>query len=430
MGITKINTLIIGAGIAGLGAAHELQKNREKCLILERNSSFGGLLDNFTINGFRFDKFIHLSFTNNKVVREIFDRTPYIKHQPKSYNYYQGYWLKHPAQNNLYKLPYDEKQKIIDGFINRPLKDVGEIVNYEDWLRVQYGDYFAENFPLVYTKKYWTVEAKELEIKWVGSRMYRPTIEEVIQGSETDETPNTYYASEMRYPQKGGYKSFLDPLTEGLDIQYGQEVVSIDSKNRIVITNKGDTFHYDYIINTMPLPELTHLLSDVPSHVLIASQELRYTSGAIISLGFNKPDLADKLWYYIYDQDVPPARVYSPSLKSPDNCPNGCSSIQAEYYFDWNNGIKINDVLDKTIEKFIEMKLFKEEDVLVKDIRIEKYANVMFDHKIYENRKLILDFISSKGILSAGRFGEWEYFWSDQSLISGIEKAKKIVSQS
>lgn len=424
--VVKVENLVIGAGIAGLGAGYELHRKKKNCIIFERNHSYGGLLDNFIIDGFRFDKFIHLSFTKSDIVREIFDKTPFYTHNPLSYNYYKGYWLKHPAQNNIYPLPLEEKQKIINGFDKRPYRNVKEIKNYEEWLRVQYGDYFAENFPLVYTKKYWTVEAKELETKWIGSRMYKPSLEEIKHGAETSETPNTYYAKEMRYPKEGGYKSFLKPLRNELDIRFGYKVVSIDVKNKIVETSNGDIFCYDNLINTIPLPELIALIKNVPSNVKLASGELRFTSGAIISLGFNRSELANKLWYYIYDTDIPPARVYSPSMKSSDNCPKGCSSIQAEYYFDWENGIDVEQVLKSTLEKLISIGIFTESDLMVKDIRVEKYANVIFDHNIYKNRKLILDFIAAKGIHSAGRFGEWDYFWSDQSLISGISAVRKL----
>lgn len=425
--IKKIDNLIIGAGITGLGAAHELKRNKKKCVILERNSCYGGLLDNFTIDGFLFDKFIHLSFTNNQEVRDIFDQTPYLTHTPIAYNYYNGYWLKHPAQNNTYPLPNEVKKKIIEGFYNRVSKNIDEIVNYEEWLRVQYGDYFADNFPLVYTKKYWTVEANKLETKWIGSRMYRPTIEEVREGSETDETPNTYYAKEMRYPKKGGYKSFLKPLAEGIEIVFDQKVVSIDLKEGLVKTQKGNIYKYKNLINTIPLPELIPIINDIPNNVISASQKLHFTSGAIISLGFNKPDLANKLWYYIYDHKIPPARVYSPSMKSPDNCPSGCSSIQAEYYFNWNQGINKQQILNKTIEKFIKMNLFSRDNLLVQDIRVEKYANVIFDHDIYTNRSTVKAFLEKNGVLSAGRFGEWEYYWSDQSLMSGINVSRKLL---
>ena len=137
------------------------------------------------------------------------------------------------------------------------------------------------------------------------------------------------------------------------------------------------------------------------------------------------------MWFYIYDKDILPARVYSPSLKSPDNAPTGCSSLQAELYF--NKGIKFNksdkEILEDTIEKFIEMGLFNKEDLIVKDIRTEKYANVIFDHFIYENRKIVLNYLNELGIISIGRFGEWEYFWSDQSMLSGRDGALNLISK-
>lgn len=424
-----MKNIILGAGIAGLAASYELRQNNIDSIILEKNNSWGGLLDNFQINGFRFDKFIHLSFAKDEYVNTIFFKTPLIKHKPISSNYYKGAWLKHPAQNNLYHLDKEEQNKILQDFKRRKDLDVSKISNYEEWLKVQYGDYFAENFPMVYTQKYWTVKAKELETKWVGERMYKPTLEEVESGCQTDLTPNTYYAKEMRYPKKGGYKSFLKPMVEGLDIRTNSEVGNIDCSKKEIKLSNGDSLKYDNLISSLPLPEICKLIKNIPALVVEASEKLNYTSGYLLSLGFNKPDIADKLWFYIYDKDILPARVYSPSLKSPDNAPEGCSSLQAEIYFNKGEKLNISDeqILEQTIQKFKEMGLFKEEDIVVKDIRSEKYANVIFDHHIYENRKIVLDFLSENNIISVGRFGEWDYFWSDQSLLSGRNGALKLI---
>lgn len=426
-----MKNIVLGAGIAGIAAAYELKQNDINSIILEKNNSWGGLLDNFTVDGFRFDKFVHLSFAKDQYVNDVFYKTPFLKHSPLSYNFYKGSWLKHPAQNNLYPLSKEEKDKILHDFKNRKEVEIADIKNYEEWLRVQYGDYFAENFPMVYTEKYWTVHAKDLETKWVGYRMYKPTIEEIERGCNTSETPNTYYTQEMRYPKEGGYKSFLKPMVEGLTIKTNSRIVNIDVVDKKVTLENGEIYDYDNLISSLPLTEICPLITDIPTEVLAASEKLNYTSGYLVSLGFNKPEIADKLWYYIYDKDILPARVYSPSVKSPENAPENCSSIQAEIYYNKGQKFKMSnsDILEDTIKKFIKIGLFKEEDLIVKDIRCEKYANVVFDHFIYENRQIVLDYLEKNNVISVGRFGEWDYFWSDQSMLSGRDGAHKLLKK-
>lgn len=56
-----------------------------------------------------------------------------------------------------------------------------------------------------------------------------------------------------------------------------------------------------------------------------------HTSGYMVSLGFNRADVAKHLWFYIYDEDIPPSRVYSPSLKSPDNAPKTAALFRLKY---------------------------------------------------------------------------------------------------
>lgn len=426
-----MKNFILGAGIAGIASSYELKQHNIDSVLFEKNENWGGLLDNFSIDGFRFDKFVHFSFANDDYVNDIFLRVPYLKHKPLASNYYQGYWLKHPAQNNLYPLPKKEQDKIIQDFRSRKNVEVSSIANYEEWLRAQYGDYFAENFPMVYTEKYWTVKSSDLETQWVGERMYKPSLEEVEKGCLTNSTPNTYYTKEMRYPMKGGYKSFLESMVEGLTIRVKSEITSIDLGNKRITLSNGENYEYNNLISSLPLPEICKLIKDIPEVVKDASSKLNYTSGYLVSLGFNKPDIANKLWFYIYDKNILPARVYSPSLKSADNAPVGCSSLQAEIYYNKGDKFKKTDseILEETINQFISIGLFEKEDLLVSDIRTEKYANVIFDHNIYENRKIVLDYLSKNDVISIGRFGEWEYFWSDQSMLSGRNGAQNLINR-
>ena len=420
-----METVILGSGIAGISAGYHLVKNGEKPVIYERNGDWGGLCANFTINGFRFDKFVHFTFAPDDYIRNIFEKSsPTFAHPSVSSNFYKGFWLKHPAQNNLAPLPADEKVEIIKGFINRPKKPFEELENYEDWLRVQYGDYFAENFPFRYTRKSGGVEPKELETKWVGNRMHKPDLDEVLKGAFEVQDKNFYYTSHMKYPKKGGFRSILNDCREDLDIRFNKEAVKINPTAKTVTFKDGTETKYSRLISTLPLPEIVKMIDGIPLDIKRAGENLMHTSGYMVSLGFKRPDVAKHLWFYIYDEDILSSRVYSPSLKSPDNVPEGCSSLQAEIFFSNRAEIPEADaVLKNTIEKLTAMRLFTEDEIVVKDIRFEKYANVIFDKNIYKNREIVLDYLESVGIESIGRFGKWEYMWTHQAFADGMKIA-------
>ena len=69
-----MGTTILGSGIAGISAGYHLQKAGEKIIIYEKSNDWGGLCGNFTINGFRFDKFVHFTFTEDPYIKEIFEK--------------------------------------------------------------------------------------------------------------------------------------------------------------------------------------------------------------------------------------------------------------------------------------------------------------------------------------------------------------------
>lgn len=420
----KIENVILGAGISGLGASYALHKKGQKSVIFEKDDTYGGLCGNFTIDGFRFDRFVHFTFSKNEQVNEIFNASsPEIyRHTPEAYNVYKGIWIKHPAQNNLYPLSQEEKNLIIKDFLARKSAEDTAVSNYEDWLRLQFGNYFAEHFPMVYTRKYWMKEARDLRTEWIGQRVYQPSVEEVIAGSKTAETPITYYAKEMRYPKYGGYKQFMKVMADVADISYGKKVIAIDARTKAIAFEDGTTVEYNRLISSLPLPEMVKFVKDVPSEVVVACDKLECTSGYHVSIALRTKNIPPYLWWYIYDEDILAARVHSPSMKSPDNAPDGCSSLQMEVYCKQGEYSE-DEIKERTVGKLISLGFIKEEDILFAYLGYEKYANVIFTEPIYEARKIVRDYLASIGVETIGRFGEWDYLWSDQSLLSGLNIA-------
>ena len=420
--------MILGAGISGISAAYHLKLHGNESIIYEKDSDWGGLCGNFNINRFNFDNAIHLSFTENKYVKKIFSKScKFIFHKPLAYNYYKGHWLKHPAQNNLYKLNSTEKIKIIKDFVNNKNKNI-YIKNYEEWLKANYGNYFSNNFSIPYTKKYWTKEAKDLSINWIANRIYRPNIEELLTGAFEVDTPNTYYAKEMRYPNIGGYKSFLKNIAQECNIQTNKKAIEIDVHSQKIVFNDGSFAKYTNLISSIPLPEYSKLIKNLPSSIKQTLNKLEYTSVALISIGLNKPNIPKYLWFYIYDEDILASRCYSPSIKSFSNAPNNCSSLQFEIYFSKNKPLIYdkNDLIEHIINKSEKMGIFRKKDIIVQDYRILEYGNVIYYHGMEKDRKTILNYLNKINIKTIGRFGEWKYLWSDQALLSGKAAAERV----
>lgn len=419
---------VLGAGPSGISAGYHLMQQGLDVTVYEKKEDYGGLCGGFYVGDYHFDVFAHMTFSKNPIVNALLeDRTPHSIHMPEAYNYYQGSWVRNPVQNNLIGLDVSERIQVIEDFINRPVDK--QINNYEDWLLVSYGDYFAKHFPTKYTRKYWTVEPAQLETKWVQNRMYTPQLSEVLRGAMTEETPNVHYSKEMHYPLQGGFQGFLKSLADEIDICCNKEVVKIDAQKKNIFFADGTMETYDSVVSTLPLTEYPKLMEDMPEDIAEATEALDYTSGYIISIGLDCKVDFPSVWFYIYDEDIWPARIHFPDKESDFNAPDGCSSLQAEVYVSKYKQLKCSEeeLKEKVINQLLRLNLFQRENIVVTDVRFEKYANIMFTPAIYEARQMVRKYLENKDIITAGRFGEWDYLWLEQSLLSGKRAAEDVL---
>jgi protoporphyrinogen oxidase len=419
--------VILGAGIAGIAAAYHLGKKGIEATVYEASSRAGGLLDNFKIEGFCFDNAVHLSFATEPEVREVFDCTPHFAHPAVSWCWDDTLWLKHPVQNNMFPLEVNQRVELIASLVARPNL---EINNYYDWLIYQYGEAIATRWPLPYTEKYWTVPAHELGVGWIGNRIRRADIREVLHGAITTETPNYYYTTEMRYPKTGGYRAFIETMIAQTDIRCEHRATKIFLEKKQVRFANDELICFDQLINTMPLPELIKIIDVVPKKIRNMAATLVATSVDLISVGFRKPDIQPHLWFYIYDKEILAARAYSPSIKSPNNVPEGCSSLQFEIYSS-SRKPQIHspeEMKDNTLKGLKKMGLVKDDDeVFFMHHKHLAWGNVVFDLGMEERRELVINWLKQVGIISAGRFGVWDYLWSNQAFMSGRNAAETLI---
>jgi protoporphyrinogen oxidase len=106
--------------------------------------------------------------------------------------------------------------------------------------------------------------------------------------------------------------------------------------------------------------------------------------------------------------------------------PSGKSSIIVEITYR-NQSIDIKKTKEKVIQDLIKTNIISEEDEIdICEAKDFKYAYVIYDLDHRKNIKVIHDYIIAHNIIPIGRFGEWEYFNMDKTILSGKNAAEKI----
>jgi len=240
--MTKI--AILGAGMAGFGATYRLNIEGVSSTLYEKNSYHGGHAASFNCDGFIFDYGPHVSFTKDARIQKLFAESvnnEYEVFQARVKNYWNGYWIKHPAQCNLYGLPKKLVVDILADFVHAQNNEYGEIKNYEDWLITSYGRTFAQTFPMNYGLKFHTTTADNMSTEWVGPRLYRPDLKEVLNGALSPDTPDVHYVNHFRYPSRGGFVSYLNLFLNQTNVRLRHKFVALDPKNRTLQFANGTT---------------------------------------------------------------------------------------------------------------------------------------------------------------------------------------------
>jgi protoporphyrinogen oxidase len=426
---------VLGTGMAGYGAAHRLREAGVQAVMFDKRGHYGGHTASFVFNGqYTFDEGPHVSFTKHERLQKLFANNVDNKYETlhtKVNNYWKGHWIKHPAQVNLYGLPAELIVNVIKDFVEAQNTQHGEIANYEQWLRASFGNTFAETFPMQYTIKYHTTEAKNKSLDWIGPRLYQAKLEEVLRGALMPATPDVHYISGFRYPSHGGFVSYLKRFMQTAEVRLGHKLESIDPKGKEVRFANGVAASYKGLVSSVPLPDLIPTIQDTPNDVLEAAAKLACTELVIVNLVINRRDLLDAHWTYIYDQDVFFTRLSTPHLQSPHNVPPGCGSIQAECYYSKKYrplDREPKDCIEPTIRDLRRIGVLRDDDkILFQDVMHIEYANVIFDLERAAALATVHGYLDDLGIAYCGRYGDWAYIWTDESFMSGERAAEKIL---
>ena len=434
--MTKRDIVVLGTGMAGFGAAHRLHQEGIVPVMYDKNSYYGGHTMSFRYeSGFLFDVGPHISFTKDTRIQELFAESVCGRYEtlPISLNnYWEGYWPPHPVQLHMHGLPEDVVIKVITDFLEVRSAPERPINNYADWLYSSFGKTFAELFPMRYTRKYHTTEAENMSTDWLGPRIYRPSLEEMLRGALSASAPQMHYITHFRYPSDGGFHRYLNKFVPMGNIKLGHELVSIEPRSRELRFSNGLVTTYDSLVSSIPLPDLIKMLKCAPPDVVDAAKRLSCSTCVLVNIGVDRSDISNSHMTYFYDEDICFSRLSFAHMLSERNAPPGAGNIQAEVYFSDKykpfSGHQ-NDWIEPVIRDLRRVGLLRDNDTVIdKKAMLLKYANIIFDRERSDSLKTVHGFLDDIGIAYCGRYGDWGYMWTDESFISGERAAERALS--
>jgi protoporphyrinogen oxidase len=429
------NIVVLGSGMAGFGAATYLRGQGVRATVYDKNPYFGGhtasLRDR---NGFLFDFGPHISFTKDSRIQELFASYVEQKYQAvqvKLDNYWRGLRLTHPVQLHLNGLPKDLIVEIVADFVKEHQVE-RKVANYEDWLVASYGRKFAELFPMQYTRKYHLTSAANMTTDWLGPRMYRPSLEEVLRGALAPWTPDTHYITTFRYPTEGGFGSYLRGLPSLAELRLEHEVVAVDARRREIQFANGAKAGYDALVSSVALPDLVPMIAGTPHDVVEAARKLACSTCVLVNVGVGREDISDAHVTYFYDPEICFTRLSFPHMLSATNVPPGHGSIQAEVYFSEKYQPLTQSpqaLIDPVLADLRRAGTLHEDDKIVsRHATIIRHANVIFDLDRPAALETVHGYLRDIGVHYCGRYGDWGYMWTDESFISGERAAESALS--
>ena len=422
--------------MAAIGAARVLREAGTAPVCFEAADHAGGHTTTFDAGGgFLFDDGPHLSFTaDQRIATLLADAVGgrYRTVRAVIDNVWRGHRLRHPVQLNLHGLPNELVVQVLADFVEESSAPPREIRNYADWLIASYGRTFAETFPMVYGRKYHTTEPENVTTEWLGPRMYRPDLREILAGALDAPREHKHYVTEFRYPEHGGFGAYLAGLRRDLDVRLRSQVVGLDPAARVLRFADGREVSADAVVSSIPLPDVVPMIEGVPDDVRAAAAALSFSSAVVVNVGVARSDLSPAHVTYYYDPDVVFPRINFPHMLSPHVVPEGAGSIQVEvYHSDRYRPLTMtaDQVVERVLADLRRCGVLRDDDeLLLAEARPIRYANVIWDHERAAAVATVHRYLEQVGVVRCGRYGDWDHAWTDEAYLSGERAAAQVLA--
>ena len=445
--MNNIPIVIIGAGPAGLSAAHEVIKLGAKPIVLEKETQAGGISRTASHRGYYFDIGGHRFFTKSETVQRLWHemmRDDFLDVPRLSRIHYQGKFFNYPLRplNALSNLGIWESLLIILSYIHSQIRPYPQEDTFEEWVSNRFGTRLYNIFFKTYTEKVWGIPCRQIRSDWAAQRIKGLSLRVALTNALFNNHTAKSLIETFQYPRQGPGMMW-QRFHETVDAGGGQVLINAEaieikheqSRIRSVVYREAEQVKEipaQHLLSSMPLSELIAKLSPPPpDKVLDAAVGLTYRDFLIVVLIVKKADLFPDQWIYVHTAGVQVGRIQNFKNWSAAMVPEpATSSIGMEYFCREGNelwNMADADLAQLAAKELEQIGLAKEHDVIDSVVLRQPKAYPVYSQHYQKNLDVIRNYLKNfSNLQTVGRNGMHRYNNQDHSMLTGILAAQNL----
>ena len=175
------------------------------------------------------------------------------------------------------------------------------ILNFAQWIEVNFGRGIARHFMTPYNQKLYRSSLEELSPESGGRFVPKSDLKMLLRGALCEGQGGLGYNATFFYPEKEGIELLVKKLSENIRINVGECVQKIDISNHTVTTSDGKVYGYDFIISSMPLNLLVKSIEGQIDKIRDLAAKLKYVSVLNVNIGLSAKE-GSMHWVYVPEE--------------------------------------------------------------------------------------------------------------------------------
>lgn len=455
-----IETIVIGAGPAGLTAGYTLAKKGHGVLVLEQDLVYvGGISRTARYKGFLFDIGGHRFFSKSKEIVDLWNEIlpdDFIDRPRLSRIFYRRKFYAYPlkAFEALKNLGPLESARCMASFAWARAFPTLDPKTFHQWVRNQFGERLFGIFFKTYTEKVWGMGCDEISADWAAQRIKSLSLGAAIMDglrrsfglrkSASKEGVKTLIES-FSYPRRGPgmmWEAAAEKIQQwGGRLLMGRKVDALHYEAltgtwTVWVTNGAggkESYRARHVLSSAPIREIMNALAPRPES-LQQARDLKYRDFlTVVLIGRPERELPDN-WIYIHDPAIRAGRVQNFKSWSPSMIPDGVSTcLGLEYFCFEGDGLwnaRDEELIDLAKAEIAKIGLMTPTDVTDACVVRQAKAYPVYDDGYADNVKSIRLEIAARfpTLHLIGRNGMHKYNNQDHAMMTGMVTALNIMA--